>query len=187
MAMVLLAGHVFMLYSRAPHDTLAMVAHLGKVGGYLVLLPSLMPMASLDMLERVRAERELAEANEALERRVHERTAQLEDTNQSLEAEVAMRRDTERALRESEERTRAIFDTAPDGIITMDHEGRIAEFNPAAERIFGHRRSEVIRQLLADVIIPPALREQHRQGLVRYLASGEAAVLGKRIEYGIAG
>ncbi len=92
------------------------------------------------------------------------------------------RKNVEQALRESEERTHAIVDTAPDGVITMDHQGRIAEFNPAAERIFGYRRREVIGQRLADVIIPSELREQHRRGLARYLETGEAAASGKRIE-----
>src|SRR5439155_1295418 len=42
--------------------------------------------------------------------------------------------------------------------------------------------SEVIGQPLADIIIPPPLREQHRRGLAHYLATGEAPVLGRRIE-----
>ena len=45
-----------------------------------------------------------------------------------------------------------------DAIITIDHQGRIIEFNPAAERTFGHRRVEAIGRFLADVIIPPRLR-----------------------------
>jgi PAS domain-containing protein len=77
------------------------------------------------------------------------------------------------ALRHSEARKAGILDAALDCILTMDHEGRITEFNPAAERTFGFAREDVIGKQLADVIIPPALREQHRMGLERYLATGE--------------
>jgi PAS domain S-box-containing protein len=66
--------------------------------------------------------------------------------------------------------------------VTIDHEGCITEFNPAAEHTFGYRRDEVLGKHLADVIIPPSLREKHRQGFARYLATGEARMLGKRIE-----
>ena len=91
-----------------------------------------------------------------------------------------MRKD--QALRESEERNRTIVDTAIDGIITMDHEGLIVGFNAAAERIFGWSHAEVEGRLLADVIIPPALRAQHHAGLAHYLATGEDRVLGRRLE-----
>jgi PAS domain S-box-containing protein len=86
------------------------------------------------------------------------------------------------ALRASEGRNRAVVDTALDGVVAMNHEGLIVGFNPAAERIFGHRRDEVMGRPLADVIIPPELRERHRQGVARYLQTGEASVLGKRLE-----
>jgi PAS domain S-box-containing protein len=66
--------------------------------------------------------------------------------------------------------------------VTIDHEGSITEFNPAAERTFSYRRADVMGKQLADVIIPPELRERHRQGFARYLTTGEARVLGKRIE-----
>jgi PAS domain S-box-containing protein len=77
---------------------------------------------------------------------------------------------------------RAILDTALDCIITMDASGRVREFNPAAERVFGFRRDETIGQQLAELIIPPALRERHRRGLAHYLKTGEGPVLGRRIE-----
>ena len=74
------------------------------------------------------------------------------------------------ALRRSEARKAAILDSALDCIVTIDHEGRITEFNPAAERTFGYRRDEAVGKALADVIIPPSLRDRHRQGFARYLA-----------------
>src|SRR2546426_1789073 len=121
------------------------------------------------------AQDELRHVNDRLEAKVRERTA-------ALEAEVIEHRQAEEALRQSQQRSRAVVETAMDGLITMDHEGRIVDFNAAAEQIFGYRGSEVIGQPLADIIIPPPLREQHRRGLAHYLATGEAPVLGRRIE-----
>ncbi|HMI56309.1 MAG TPA: PAS domain S-box protein, partial [Gemmatimonadaceae bacterium] len=92
------------------------------------------------------------------------------------------RKRAEQELRRSEARKATILDSALDCIVSIDREGCITEFNPAAERTFGYRRDEVVGQELADVIIPPALRERHRQGFTRYLATGEAHVLGRRIE-----
>jgi PAS domain S-box-containing protein len=87
------------------------------------------------------------------------------------------------ALMRSEARKAAILDAALDCIITIDHEGRVIEFNPAAERTFGYHRSDVVdKQLVADVIIPPSLREKHRQGLARYVATREPRLIGKRVE-----
>ena len=92
------------------------------------------------------------------------------------------RKRAEEELRRSEARKTAILDSALDCIVTIDHEGRITEFNPAAELTLGYCRHEAVGKQLADVIIPASLREQHRQGFARYLATGEARVLGKRVE-----
>ncbi|SCB18411.1 PAS domain S-box-containing protein [Bradyrhizobium shewense] len=86
------------------------------------------------------------------------------------------------ALKQSEARKAAILDAALDCIITMDHEGRVIEFNPAAERTFGYPRGEIVGRELADAIIPPALRKKHRQGMARYLRTGETRLIGKRVE-----
>src|ERR1700716_2388295 len=77
---------------------------------------------------------------------------------------------------------RGILDTALDCIITMDADGRVLEFNPAAERVFGFSRQETVGKELAELIIPPRMREQHRRGLAHYLKTGEGPVIGKRIE-----
>src|SRR5207253_3977590 len=64
---------------------------------------------------------------------------------------------------------RAILETALDCIITMDAKGLVREFNPAAERVFGFTRADAVGRELAELIIPPSLREMHRRGLARYL------------------
>lgn len=85
-------------------------------------------------------------------------------------------------LRHSEARKAGILEAALDCIITIDHKGKILDFNPAAERTFGHRRADVIGQELASLLIPEPLRAAHRRGLAHYLESGEGPVLARRIE-----
>ena len=92
------------------------------------------------------------------------------------------RKQDEDALRESEAHKSAILESALDCIITIDHQGRILEFNPAAEATFGYTRAEAIGKEMAELIIPQPLREQHRRGLARYLSTGDGPVLGRRIE-----
>ncbi len=124
-----------------------------------------------------------------LDQRVAERTRELAAANEALKREIAERklaekmlRQEERELKRSEARKAAILDSALDCVVTIDHEGCITEFNPAAERTFGYRRNDVMGRSLADVMIPPSLLEGHRRGLVRYLATGEGSMIGKRIE-----
>jgi len=64
----------------------------------------------------------------------------------------------------------------------MDATGCVREFNPASERVFGFTRAEAVGKELADLIIPPRLRERHRQGLAHYLKTGQGPLLGKLIE-----
>ncbi|HKY70602.1 MAG TPA: PAS domain S-box protein, partial [Nitrospira sp.] len=96
--------------------------------------------------------------------------------------DVTERKRIDEAVRESEARTRAIFESALDALITMDADGRIQDFNPAAEQMFGYSHTEAIGRTVAELIIPPRLRERHREGLRRYLDTGEAAMLGRRIQ-----
>ena len=124
-----------------------------------------------------------------LDRRVAQRTIELGDAHEELGKNIVERglmeeklRQEEQELKQSEARKAAILESALDCIVTIDHEGCITEFNPAAEHTFGYRRVDVMGRHLADIMIPPALREKHRQGFARYLATGEARVLGRRIE-----
>ena len=84
--------------------------------------------------------------------------------------------------REGQARRNAILDSALDAIVTIDHEGKIFDWNRAAESTFGYRRADVLGKVMADLIIPPAMRERHRQGLASSRLTGEGYVFGKRIE-----
>ncbi|MGH2896164.1 MAG: sensor domain-containing diguanylate cyclase [Solirubrobacteraceae bacterium] len=78
--------------------------------------------------------------------------------------------------------TRSILDTAHEAFVSMDAAGRIIDWNPAAERTFGYGRAEVAGRELADTIVPERLRQAHRDGLKRFLRTGEARILGERAE-----
>ena len=69
-----------------------------------------------------------------------------------------------------------------DPVITMDHQGRVIDFNAAAEDTFGYNRADVLGREMAEVVVPPRLRDAHRRGLARYLETGDGPVLGRRVE-----
>ena len=110
---------------------------------------------------------------------------ELESAHQRISALEALeddRKRVEEALRQNEERTRLIVESALDAIITMDPQGLITGWNPQAETIFGWSRKDAVGRRLAETIIPPQYREAHDGGLQHFLATGEGPVLNKRIE-----
>ena len=112
-----------------------------------------------------------------------EMAAQLREANAELQARAeALAEQITAEARASEARMRAVVDSALDCVIVMSAEGRVLDFNPAAERTFGYSRDAIIGEKLADKIIPAIYRDKHAQGMARYLGTGEARVLGKRIE-----
>lgn len=86
------------------------------------------------------------------------------------------------ATRESNERTGWVIETAQEAFIAMDGEGRITDWNPEAERIFGWSRTEAVGRRLADTIVPAQHREAHKRGLQHFLMTGEGPLLNKRTE-----
>ncbi|HUB71254.1 MAG TPA: PAS domain S-box protein [Acidimicrobiales bacterium] len=96
------------------------------------------------------------------------------------ERDIAQARAAE--LASSEARQRAILEAALDAVVSMDSNARVTYVNSAFEQIFGYRAEDVIGRELAEVIVPPSLRDAHRRGLARYLSSGEATILDQRME-----
>lgn len=77
---------------------------------------------------------------------------------------------------------RSIVDAALDAVVCIDAGGRITDWNPHAERLFGLSRNEAVGRSLAETIIPPEFRAQHNQGLAEYLATGRSRILNRRVE-----
>ncbi|HEX6382840.1 MAG TPA: diguanylate cyclase, partial [Acidimicrobiia bacterium] len=97
-------------------------------------------------------------------------------------ARVAERRRAEETRQASEERIRAVIDTAGDAFVGMDAAGLVTEWNREAEATFGWARHEAVGRPMADLIVPEDLRTAQRAGLQRFLDSGEAAILDRRLE-----
>jgi two-component system cell cycle sensor histidine kinase/response regulator CckA len=103
-------------------------------------------------------------------------------TGVAIEKTDARERVANDSVRSGERRTKAVPDAALDAVITIDGGGFILAFNSAAERLFGYTRAEAEGQEMAQLIVPPELRERHRGGLQRLVSTGEGRVLGKRME-----
>src|SRR5205085_4047102 len=80
------------------------------------------------------------------------------------------------------ERLSAYLEAAIDCVIVADTSGRIVEFNPAAERTFGYSRKDALGRTMAELIVPPSLRERHSAAFARFMKTREGSMLGRRVE-----
>lgn len=96
--------------------------------------------------------------------------------------DITDRKRAEEALRHSEARKAAVLETALDAIISIDPEGKIIEWNPAAERIFGYSRELALGRGMAELVVPKSNVEVHQKGLTRFLQTGRGRMLGHRTE-----
>ncbi len=96
--------------------------------------------------------------------------------------DITDRRESEEALRRSEARKAAVLDTALDAIVSIDDRGKVVEWNPAAERIFGYSRELALGRDMAELIIPKTNHDLHRKGMARFMQTGRGRMLGQRSE-----
>ena len=86
------------------------------------------------------------------------------------------------SLSEGEQRMRTILNSALDAVIGMDAQGRVIDWNPEAERIFGYARAAALGKPLVELIIPPLARAAYWHGLEHFVEAGTSPMLGKRVE-----
>jgi PAS domain S-box-containing protein len=109
--------------------------------------------------------------------------AEVDALREALNRASARLNDEHAALEASEGRSAAILEAALDCIVSIDAEGLIREFNPAAEATFGYRRDEILGHDLAELIVPPRLRATHNAKLVAHLGATGNTMLRRRIEH----
>ena len=121
-----------------------------------------------DITEPRQAEEALRKAHGDLEQRVQERTAELVEANASLERQIAERRRVEEALRESKERYRSIFETAPHVIGLVSRDGIITDCNQKVREVLGFEPHEVIGRPITSFLLPEC-REKARSAVQQVL------------------
>lgn len=110
------------------------------------------------------------------------RTRRAPEPGEKAVRDLAEDAEWEAELRTSEARKSAILDSALDCVVTVDHEGRIVEFNSAAERAFGRPRTEVFGRRFVEILVPGPLRDQTRRQLRKVSATAEHGVPAGRFE-----
>jgi sigma-B regulation protein RsbU (phosphoserine phosphatase) len=176
-----------------PERTADAFAAVG-IGLKLAMLPHVDTGSLVDRPDRPRTgpaggEAMLRAQNETLHEllRVRHEVALVQSSELHRALELAEQRAAELAVSQaalagSEARASAIVGAALDAVIVMDAGGRVVEWNPAAEETFGYRRDEAVGELVADLVVPDALRSRHTRGLENYLATGEGPLIGQRVE-----
>jgi PAS domain S-box-containing protein len=122
---------------------------------------------------------------EFFSRELREPDERLLQSMRSLGSQVGQfvaRRRAEADVRASESRLRAMHESALDAVVTMDHDGRVVDWNRAAEATFGYRAHEAVGREMAELIVPPDLRAAHRHGLSRFIETEHPVVLDRRLE-----
>jgi PAS domain S-box-containing protein len=119
-------------------------------------------------------ERALVAAYDELEKKVEERTAELRDANKQLEAEIVVRQEAEKVLKESEEKYRLHFENIEDVLLSLDREMVIQMVSPSIEKALGYKPEELLgRSILEFTFFSPVSSFQAQEDMIRVF-SGES-------------
>ncbi|MGJ8596518.1 PAS domain S-box protein [Sulfitobacter sp.] len=99
----------------------------------------------------------------------------------ALNRSVHNSKENPRQSRESRERLEIVISTSLDAVIVIDEDGKVLEYNGAAERTLGYSYSDAIGADMADLIIPDHLRKAHDDGMLRFRSGAPARVVNKGV------
>jgi PAS domain S-box-containing protein len=176
-ALCSLAGVIIARRITRPLDELARSAQRIREGGTVNIDPGRGGYEEVDALsgtlqilvaDLVRRRSELEHLNATLEERVDQRTLELEKALTTVRA--------------SQQRIVNIIETAQDGFISVDLDGRITDWNSAAQAMLGWSRQEAVGRLLDELAIAERHRAASRLALQRFRDSGQLDLLGRRVE-----
>jgi PAS domain S-box-containing protein len=128
-----------------------------------------------DISENKRTRQEIENLNRQLERRIAERTME-------LERKIVELRHAEDALKLSEESTRLVIDTAQDAVVTLNAQGLVTRWNLQAENLFGWSREEVSGRQIWELVVPESLRESREMEYRSFLEASEKTRLSRTFE-----
>ena len=139
------------------------------------------PSPSPTVLQKLFGRISNAYADADQERGLLERSLSL-SSQEMQDLYVDLRQTSDTRIQGEQERTRLIIEHALDAIVGMDEQGNIVDWNPLAESTFGWSKEEVLGKSLASIIIPLQYHTPHKEGLKKFLTTGESAILNRRIE-----
>src|ERR1700693_1645463 len=131
-----------------------------------------------NMLEVRLLHKELHNYNDVLEKRVRERTADLQESH--LETIFTIEK-SKKALIESELKFRSLVESASEAIILANSSGEIIFWNKGAQMIFGYTEGEIMGKPLV-VLLPERYRDGHQKSLKRLQETGDSRLKGKTVE-----
>ncbi|MDM8515414.1 response regulator [Desulfobacterales bacterium HSG16] len=113
---------------------------------------------------------------------IYKMQIRIQAQNQRLQEEIRERKQTEQALRDSEEKLRAIMNAAADAIVLLDDRGKIIYSNPASEKIFGYTVDELKNQEMHSLLIPFEFHEFYKNEFKDFLKTGQIPAIAKTSE-----